>query len=151
MGEPGVSAEAERAVDQGLVAADRGVGADLEVRPAQLVFDLFAALLDPVPDPVDPHDLGQVRGRVRAVRLARAAGAGQVGGQVPGGLVRQGARVGSGHHQAGQSVRAPPRSEEHTSELQSRRDLVCRLLLEKKKKNSYTPILMKKKNRKNLQ
>src|SRR5690349_22875413 len=29
---------------------------------------------------------------------------------------------------------APVRSEEHTSELQSRRDLVCRLLLEKKKK-----------------
>src|SRR5438874_6565614 len=30
------------------------------------------------------------------------------------------------------------RSEEHTSELQSRRDLVCRLLLEKKKhKNEY--------------
>src|SRR2546428_7250059 len=27
-----------------------------------------------------------------------------------------------------------PRSEEHTSELQSRSDLVCRLLLEKKKK-----------------
>src|SRR5204863_6764239 len=34
------------------------------------------------------------------------------------------------------------RSEEHTSELQSRRDLVCRLLLEKKKKtnrNQQTP------------
>src|SRR2546421_4858520 len=31
------------------------------------------------------------------------------------------------------------RSEEHTSELQSRSDLVCRLLLEKKKKNiDYT-------------
>src|SRR5690349_23645144 len=30
----------------------------------------------------------------------------------------------------------PWRSEEHTSELQSRRDLVCRLLLEKKKSNS---------------
>src|SRR5690349_24212864 len=29
-----------------------------------------------------------------------------------------------------------PRSEEHTSELQSRRDLVCRLLLEKKKKEN---------------
>src|SRR5436309_4710079 len=28
----------------------------------------------------------------------------------------------------------PPRSEEHTSELQSRENLVCRLLLEKKKK-----------------
>src|SRR5438067_8654756 len=35
------------------------------------------------------------------------------------------------------------RSEEHTSELQSRFDLVCRLLLEKKKKkrnNNYTDI-----------
>src|SRR5690349_22934956 len=31
------------------------------------------------------------------------------------------------------------RSEEHTSELQSRRDLVCRLLLEKKKNKSFTP------------
>src|SRR6266496_6857950 len=30
------------------------------------------------------------------------------------------------------------RSEEHTSELQSRRDLVCRLLLEKKKKKTNT-------------
>src|SRR3712207_6878037 len=30
--------------------------------------------------------------------------------------------------------RAPARSEEHTSELQSRQYLVCRLLLEKKKK-----------------
>src|SRR2546428_5736777 len=29
------------------------------------------------------------------------------------------------------------RSEEHTSELQSRSDLVCRLLLEKKKKSGY--------------
>src|SRR5690606_40124455 len=30
------------------------------------------------------------------------------------------------------------RSEEHTSELQSRENLVCRLLLEKKKKYKYT-------------
>src|SRR5690349_23435400 len=30
-------------------------------------------------------------------------------------------------------IRCRKRSEEHTSELQSRRDLVCRLLLEKKK------------------
>src|SRR5438874_8469685 len=30
----------------------------------------------------------------------------------------------------------PIRSEEHTSELQSRRDLVCRLLLEKKKRTN---------------
>src|SRR5699024_12870923 len=38
---------------------------------------------------------------------------------------------------------APVRSEEHTSELQSRFDLVCRLLLEKKKKKQN-----RKKNRK---
>src|SRR5437667_2228194 len=31
-------------------------------------------------------------------------------------------------------TRTAPRSEEHTSELQSHHDLVCRLLLEKKKK-----------------
>src|SRR2546427_8371553 len=39
--------------------------------------------------------------------------------------------------------RAGLRSEEHTSELQSQSNLVCRLLLEKKKKNSaqyHTPI-----------
>src|SRR3712207_7482391 len=33
-------------------------------------------------------------------------------------------------------LEAPPRSEEHTSELQSRQYLVCRLLLEKKKNNT---------------
>src|SRR5438132_6791091 len=32
--------------------------------------------------------------------------------------------------------RSPSRSEEHTSELQSHSDLVCRLLLEKKKKKT---------------
>src|SRR5690606_40669751 len=37
---------------------------------------------------------------------------------------------------------ARPRSEEHTSELQSRENLVCRLLLEKKKKN-ITKITMR--------
>src|SRR5690606_40999354 len=36
-----------------------------------------------------------------------------------------------GRHESDQG-----RSEEHTSELQSRENLVCRLLLEKKKKNS---------------
>src|SRR5690349_21935692 len=36
---------------------------------------------------------------------------------------------------------AAARSEEHTSELQSRRDLVCRLLLEKKKKNTDRALL----------
>src|SRR5574340_1637949 len=41
-----------------------------------------------------------------------------------------------------QSVPVSQRSEEHTSELQSPKDLVCRLLLEKKKmrKESRSPI-----------
>src|SRR3712207_7499771 len=36
--------------------------------------------------------------------------------------------------------RRPGRSEEHTSELQSRQYLVCRLLLEKKKKKQCTSL-----------
>src|SRR5215467_1851104 len=78
IGEPGGPAEGEGAVDQGLVAADREVGADLEIGPAQLVFDLLVALLYPVADRVQAHDLGQAGGRVRAAGLARAAGPGQV-------------------------------------------------------------------------
>jgi hypothetical protein len=46
MVEPGVPAEAERAVDQHLVPADRDIGADLEIGPAQLVLDLLVTLLD---------------------------------------------------------------------------------------------------------
>src|SRR6266480_5559765 len=46
----------------------------------------------------------------------------------------------------------PPRSEEHTSELQSHVNLVCRLLLEKKKKNNTNNITnIKKKQKKEKQ
>src|SRR6266496_198919 len=46
-------------------------------------------------------------------------------------------RSDAGHRPGRDPARTPrPRSEEHTSELQSRRDLVCRLLLEKKKKRA---------------
>src|SRR5436190_17158324 len=37
-------------------------------------------------------------------------------------------------HRSAEHKHGQPRSEEHTSELQSHSDLVCRLLLEKKKK-----------------
>src|SRR5437870_9601199 len=43
--------------------------------------------------------------------------------------------IASGNRLWAESDSAPLRSEEHTSELQSRGHLVCRLLLEKKKKN----------------
>src|SRR5687768_18302628 len=42
-------------------------------------------------------------------------------------------------------LRLPPRSEEHTSELQSRLHLVCRLLLEKKKKKKNNQPTTKRK------
>src|SRR3712207_6846621 len=53
-----------------------------------------------------------------------------------GSAARAGERRG-GLRGAGATV--PPRSEEHTSELQSRQYLVCRLLLEKKKTTPTTP------------
>src|SRR3989442_10409856 len=40
-----------------------------------------------------------------------------------------------------------PRSEEHTSELQSRPHLVCRLLLEKKKKKTMRHLLFRRRER----
>src|SRR2546427_7466292 len=55
------------------------------------------------------------------------------------------ALAGSGRHRSLQrgsgslAVPARRRSEEHTSELQSQSNLVCRLLLEKKKKQRTTP------------
>src|SRR2546428_6728140 len=50
-------------------------------------------------------------------------------------------RVPQHHAHPFAEFRAQRRSEEHTSELQSRSDLVCRLLLEKKKRTHFfTPI-----------
>src|SRR6266496_6776565 len=48
---------------------------------------------------------------------------------------------------SGRRTRSSKRSEEHTSELQSRRDLVCRLLLEKKKNIKKKTIRVKKKKK----
>src|SRR3712207_6917697 len=53
------------------------------------------------------------------------------------------AGLGAAHAELGRapwpSLLQPARSEEHTSELQSRQYLVCRLLLEKKKNINSTP------------
>jgi len=58
-----------------------GAGALPEVGPAQLVLDPVVTLLGPVPDPVDPHNLAQVRHRMRAT-------------DAPPGAVRMGPRYG---------------------------------------------------------
>src|SRR5204863_9245544 len=56
-------------------------------------------------------------------------------GNYPPGVLRQlrGWAAGQWDDHSESPKHRPRRSEEHTSELQSRRDLVCRLLLEKKK------------------
>src|SRR5437867_7130634 len=69
-----------------------------------------------------PEHLRRVRGR--ALRL------------LPRGRGDRRAVPGHGQHRA--VLHPGPRSEEHTSELQSPYDLVCRLLLEKKKNKIYT-------------
>src|SRR2546426_7573334 len=50
------------------------------------------------------------------------------------------APAGGGGQKHPVAVANATRSEEHTSELQSPCNLVCRLLLEKKKKNNYTVV-----------
>src|SRR5690606_41367211 len=80
---------------------------------------------------VGEHDRG---GRFGSVHLDVQPGAvGGDGGQLAGGDgrgVRPGGDVGAAAH-AVTPVFSRVRSEEHTSELQSRENLVCRLLLEK--------------------
>src|SRR5260370_19966346 len=79
--------------------------------------------------------LGSVRsGRTRVTPAAHGLGAGSIhragvalSADVP--------RPLSGRGRAGPAFRPERRSEEHTSELQSHLNLVCRLLLEKKKNN----------------
>src|SRR5207249_11125680 len=63
----------------------------------------------------------------RGKRLARAVAGGGLAVELGGGI-----KIVVGHVDRPQGV---SRSEEHTSELQSRFDLVCRLLLEKKNSN----------------
>src|SRR5260370_28854714 len=74
--------------------------------------------------------------------LGPAAGAEGVVGLLDGLLhILQAGRAQAAHHFAGGGIERggghpEGRSEEHTSELQSHLNLVCRLLLEKKKKNN---------------
>src|SRR5262245_52403740 len=73
------------------------------------------------------------RARSTSARLGRAADArGTSSGAAP---HRRDRRVAAAETRARSARRRANRSEEHTSELQSLRHLVCRLLLEKKKKN----------------
>src|SRR5690606_40381377 len=80
------------------------------------------------------------RSRGRHQRDQEADRRGQ-GGRADRRLHQRGDARAAAAHLAGEDD-LPRRSEEHTSELQSRENLVCRLLLEKKKQNksSVDPI-----------
>src|SRR5258707_11011147 len=81
---------------------------------------LFRSLLPDVTPPISRKDPA---GTSHLEQCAQKLGDGCVGNWAR-------SRAGSAHaHRS--------RSEDHTSELQSRQYLVCRLLLEKKKKNAY--------------
>src|SRR5207237_10435694 len=63
-------------------------------------------------------------------------------GPAPPAARRRGPRPAAGSRarsRPGRATARAPRSEEHTSELQSHLNLVCRLLLEKKKRTHKTP------------
>src|SRR5690349_22961050 len=75
--------------------------------------------------------------RSRSPTASSASTSSQVSAPVTHGLVETQRMPRPGTTKVSQrSSTSARRSEEHTSELQSRRDLVCRLLLEKKKKKT---------------
>src|SRR3712207_7127104 len=75
-------------------------------------------------------------------REPRAGGHGATGRSVKGRTIRiSGVKSVAYPERAGVHRRERLRSEEHTSELQSRQYLVCRLLLEKKKKHIFIYVL----------
>src|SRR3712207_7645387 len=75
-------------------------------------------------------------------RAGRAGGGALPGVASPRAQEVAGGGVGAHRHRAERQVLPahPRRSEEHTSELQSRQYLVCRLLLEKKKNHIIPPL-----------
>src|SRR2546429_5003857 len=96
----------------------------LLVRPAPAyVFFFFNDTATPEIYPLSLHD---------ALPICPAAA-----GPARGGQADQGAAGPAGKAPAAGQAAGRDRSEEHTSELQSRLHLVCRLLLEKKKDKTY--------------
>src|SRR5690606_40999065 len=83
--------------------------------------------------------------RSRQGRVRRAGGRRRPGWRGRGRVCRA---QGHPHRRVGRTLRRPgarhhvDRSEEHTSELQSRENLVCRLLLEKKKTEHHATYIM---------
>src|SRR5437667_7461021 len=91
-------------------------------RPPTSTLFPYTTLFRSAPELGPEHRLGDPGGRAVAARAPPASRA----------------RVSGGARAATARPPGSPRSEEHTSELQSHHELVCRLLLEKKKKKEST-------------
>src|SRR3712207_8087561 len=102
----------------------------LEMEGVEVIFGLPGGAILPVYDPI-------IDSSIRHILVRHEQGAGHMAEGYAHATGRPGvAMVTSGP--AATNIVTPlcdARSEEHTSELQSRQYLVCRLLLEKKKKN----------------
>src|SRR2546430_13230185 len=94
-------------------------------RPPRSTLFPYTTLFRSAPRLVDPDDPGFTVHPMYLVSLLRAAPGAGSGEFRPDGMYRD-------------EVPGTDRSEEHTSELQSQSNLVCRLLLEKKKTASRT-------------
>src|SRR6266540_5006994 len=103
---------------RGLMQAPSGRGSTVSYRES------------PFPSPVSTAARGHVRARAGSASPPRRADRRPRAGEGP----RESSRGSERRAPARPSPPPHPRSEEHTSELQSHHDLVCRLLLEKKKK-----------------
>src|SRR3989449_2851343 len=108
-----------------------------QLAPDQQSLVAVRQVVQPLPERLPQLDeplprLGQIDGEAEHGDLGHGGGRVHDGGE-------QGATRCGGHADIGveeQEPLAPHRSEEHTSELQSRLHLVCRLLLEKKKREN---------------
>src|SRR5690606_39306110 len=90
------------------------------------------SLHDALPISLAPSPLARCTGSATAPPVAARTGPPLQVGQ------RQWRTTRLPHRFPGLAGAVAPRSEEHTSELQSRENLVCRLLLEKKNKESHS-------------
>src|SRR5207247_11457685 len=103
------------------------------LRLSSLCMSFFFSFTDPASTEIytlSLHDALPISFPLITTGQAQAATGPRRGGESP----TQSARVRFGNRTSGRREDPPAaRSEEHTSELQSRVDLVCRLLLEKKK------------------
>src|SRR5437868_9712121 len=94
-----------------------------------LIFFFFFSFNDPAPTEIYTLSLHDALPICRLERQSKLAPGRRWTGRVV-------AAVNRAEHPLPSARRGLCRSEEHTSELQSRFDLVCRLLLEKKKKKN---------------